>query len=368
MTEMTALGSGNALPIADGSEQLRIRTLEAVRRLDPELFEHADTTALVSEGAQFISEVTCVYGTHEEPLWHEGSVEHRPMAYHNGGEDGHTSAGEHGVGVPRAVLLIAAAVNTEAERVVYSPLDRALAFYAASAHDHTQNCGRALLPEGNQGQAYGDERLSAELARDRLLRNGYGVAAARSAFSEVMATAFNPTTNTQNVRYDSLPLDSDDPADQRSLLGQELIAAADLLSLTCTRGLLTSVENAVEALASNANGRALQRALAARGMSAEGAVGMEQILDVIGQDEALRRQFAECMAGSASFFRRFQFSDRAIRRTAGGKGIDDLFPGRVENAVVLAGLADALRRDILSPVAVWRQTRHRAGYLVESGK
>lgn len=359
---------GNVLPLTDAGEAARVNSLEAVQALDPELLENPDARQLIEMGAQFVGETTDRYGTPDHPLWHEGTVENRPMTYHNGGEDGHTSAGEHGIGVPRGALLIAGAVNRAAGREVFDPVARATSFYAGAAHDLDQNCGRALLPEGQQGEDYGDERLSAEAARDRLLaaadaqESPVDPALANQAYLEVMATAFDPNTKAQKISYDALEADPENPDLQQSILGQELLAAADLLSPTSPRGTLGAIENVLEGLASNASGRALQQALEARGIPLTGTVEVGQILDVIGEDEELRTQFTNSMNGQANFFGGFQYSDREIRKVTGGQGIDDLFPGRAENAAVLTGFTEALRNGTASPRDVWQQARVRAGY------
>ena len=358
---------GNALPQTDNGETQRESLLADVRQLDPELLERADTRPLVEMGVQFQAEVTAEHGTPDHPRWHTGTVEERPMTYHNGGEDGHTSTGERGIGVPRAVLVISGAVNRVAGREVYSPVERATAFDAACAHDRDQNCGRALLPEGQQGAEYGDERLSAERVRDQIRNLDPTTAAqlppstADRAYDDVMATAFNPETKTQDIHYEAWTAAPDDPEVQRAVLGQELVAAADLLSLTHPRGPVGSVENIVETMASNVNDRMLQAALQARDIDTTGEAPMEQILDIIGEDATLRAKFSELMDGQSGFFTGFQYSDRAIR-AACGQGIDDLFPGRAENAATLTGYADALRSDSISPKGIWQQARVRAGY------
>jgi hypothetical protein len=358
---------GNALSQTDNGEAQRETLLADVRQLDPELLERASTRPLVEMGAQFQAEVTAEHGTPDRPRWYVGTVEERPMTYHNGGEDGHTSTGERGIGVPRAVLLISAAVNHAAGREVYSPVERATAFDAGCAHDRDQNCGRALLPEGRQGEGYGDERLSAERVRDQIRDLDPATAAqlppntADRAYDDVMATAFNPETKTQDISYEAWLADPNNEELQHAVLGQELLGAADLLSLTHPRGPVGSVENIVEIMASNVSERMLQVTLQAREISTTGEVSMEQILDVIGEDDTLRAKFTELMGGQSGFFTGFRYSDRVIR-AACGQGIDDLFPGRAENATVLVGFTDRLRNGTISPREVWQEARTRAGY------
>lgn len=363
MTEATSgtPASGNLPPITD-NETLRDRTLEAVGALDHELLERADTRPLIEMGAELIGEVTEMHGTPDHPQWYAGTVEDRVMTYHNGGEDGHSSSGELGIGVPRAALMIAGAVNHAAGRDVYSPLDRATGFLAGAGHDHTQNCGRALLPEGQQSPAHGDERISAETVRDRLLAAGADAEVAQTAYDGVMATAFDPNTKTQSIIYAALEADPGNATLQHTVLMQELVGAADLLSLTHIRGPVGSVENVVEVLASHASGQALQEVLRARGVATDGVADMGELLDVIGQDEGLRTRFSDLMEGQSKFFGGFQFSDRAIRAATGGQGIDDLFSGRADNAALLVDFTARLRSGAISPREVWQEARSRAGY------
>ena len=132
-----------------------LNVIVEVQRLDPELLATEETKQLVMLGAEFGREVTEHYGTPAHPKWATGSFETDVfMSYHNGGEDGHTSVGPRGAGVPRNVLIIAEAVNSAAGQEIYSPLMRAAAFCAAEAHDSHQLCGRTLLPEG-QGEDTG---------------------------------------------------------------------------------------------------------------------------------------------------------------------------------------------------------------------
>src|SRR4051812_18015133 len=132
----------NILPYVDTGEVEK--ALAEVRVLDPELLERSDTSQLVELGLQIGKEVTEYFGTPSAPKWASGAHETSViMSYHNGGEDGHTSVGPEGAGVPRNVLLIAKAVNDAAGREVYDPLMRATAFYAAESHDSRQLCGRA---------------------------------------------------------------------------------------------------------------------------------------------------------------------------------------------------------------------------------
>lgn len=335
------------------------RVVTEVRILDPELLEHPGTRLLVELGAQFSAEVTHNYGTPADPKWASGTYETDVfMSYHNGGEDGHTSIGPKGVGVPRSVLLIAPRVNHEAGREVYTPGMRAAALCAAGAHDSRQLCGRALLPEG-QGEGRGDERLSAEDAYDRCLAAGSGQEVAQEVYDDVDATAFNPKTSTQNVYYTAWRNNPDDPALTRTVLGQELIAVADLFHLTSLRGSLGAVEYAVERLCLIQKDRLMQKTLQAYDIEPANT-NISQLLDLIGHDQTLRRAFADDIAESAKFYAGLKFSDEAIR-TACGYGIDDLFPGRMQNAHTLSGYASELQAGEEPRIIWWRAQKH-AGY------
>ncbi|WP_280425485.1 hypothetical protein [Nocardia carnea] len=325
---------------------LNSQTIAAVAELDPQLLDNPTTRTLIELGAQFIDEVTDRYGTPSDPLWASGTVETDAlMTYHNGGVDGHTSAGPLGNGVPRGVLLIAAAMNTAAGHEVIDPMLRAVMFAAAAAHDHTQLCGRSLLPEGH-GDNHGDERLSAAAARTRCLDAGLTADLAGLVHLAITATAFDPTSKSQNVDYTS--------GSEREILAQEITAAADLLSLTARRGPLGSVEMVCESLCMNQRGRLVQQRA-----KAVTAIDTPELLYSIGLYGELQAAFAAGLAGQAKFYAAHRYSDRHIRQTCGA-GIDDLFPGRERNVDLLEILHGLLRDH--TPLQVWNIARNIAGY------
>lgn len=330
------------------SDNLVAALIAAVADLDPVLLEDPATRPLIEVGATMIGDVTARYGTPDAPRWASGSVETDVlMAYHCGGTDGHTSVGPLGNGVPRGVLLIAAAINSATGREVVDPMLRAATFVAAAAHDHTQLCGRALLPEG-QGEHHGDERLSAVTARQRCLDAGAAPAVADLVYRAVMATAFDPETKAQNVDYAA--------GSQRVVLAQEITAAADLLSLTARRGPLGSVEMVCESLCLRRSDRLVQRRL-----QLDTSVNSPLwLLDRIDADTELRAAFAEAMAGQAKFFAGHRYSDQRIREVTGA-GIDDLFPGRRDNVAQLDSFVGLLA-DGHSPRELWTAARALAGY------
>jgi hypothetical protein len=306
---------------------LHTSNLDAVAALDPVLIEDPATRRLIELGSRFIVEVTERFGTPAAPRWASGTVETEVfMAYHNGGMDGHTSVGPLGAGVPRGVLQIAAAINDAAGREVVDPLLRAMLFVAAAAHDHTQLCGRALLPEGH-GHHHGDERISAATARARCLEMGTDPETGTLVFVSVLATAFDPVSKRQNVDYDRT---------DRAVLAQEITAAADLLSLTAPRGPLGSVEMVSESLCLRQRGRMVQTRLPL----AASINSVPWLLDCVDRDAELRAAFAEGIAGQIAFYSGHRYSDTRIRAVCGA-GIDDLFPGRpgnVETLELFAGL------------------------------
>lgn len=300
----------------------------AVAELDPALLEGSATRPLIELGNRFIAEVTERYGTPAAPRWASGEVETEVfMAYHCGGADGHTSVGPLGAGVPRAVLQIAAAINDAAGREVVDPMLRATLYVAAAAHDHTQLCGRSLLPEG-QGHAHGDERRSAELARAHCLGIGAHHQVAATAYVSVMATAFDPVSKRQNVDYDHT---------DRAVLAQEITAAADLLSLTARRGPLGSVEMVSESLCLRQRGRLVQQRLPL----AASIDSLPWLLDCIDRDPVLTSAFAEGIAGQIAFYSGHRYSDARIRAVCGA-GIDELFDGRAANVETLRYFAKLL--------------------------
>ncbi|MFR9753975.1 hypothetical protein ACL02S_23450 [Nocardia sp. 004] len=332
--------------------ELTSRTIAAVAELDPTLLESSATRTLIELGAQFIDEVTDRYGSPDDPRWMSGTVETNVlMTYHNGGIDGHSSAGPLGDGVPRGVLLISAAMNRAAGREVIDPLLRATMFAAAAAHDHTQLCGRSLLPEGQQNDAYGDERLSADTARARCLDAGVPADVADLVALTIMATAFDPTSKAQNVDYDA--------GSERAILAQEITAAADLLSLTARRGPLGSLEMVCESLCLHQRGQLVQQ-----NTRAFTAIYTPELLHAIGVCPELRSAFADGLVGQAKFFSGHRYSDSHIRQVCGA-GIDDLFPGR-ENNVELLKIFHSLLRDH-TPLEVWKVARNIAGYTTREG-
>lgn len=344
--------------MSDENSPELLNVIDEVQKLDPELLASEETKQLVLLGAEFGREVTERYGTPAHPKWATGTFETDVfMSYHNGGEDGHTSVGSHGAGVPRSVLIIAKAVNSAAGQVIYSPLMRAAAFYAAEAHDSHQLCGRTLLSEG-QGEERGDERLSAEEARDRYMTANGDLATADLIYSGVMATAFNPNTSKQNVVH---PEGQEISDEQRSnLLVQELVAAADLLGPTGSRGPLGALEYCVEQLCLEQKGRLTQERLGSQGTETSTLSSIEDMLGQIDSDPALKAAFIETVSGQARFFADFlEYSDATIKSVC-GKGIDDLFPGRRQNATMLEGFHLDLQQG-QSVSTIWQQAKDLSG-------
>lgn len=322
-------------------------TIAVVAELDPILLDDPATRVLVDIGAEFIAEVTDRYGSPSDLRWASGAIESDvAMTYHNGGADGHSSVGPLGAGVPRAVLQIAAAMNQAAGSEVVTPLARAAVFAAAGAHDHTQLCGRALLPEGKT-PGCGDERISAGTAHARCLAAGVPADTAHMVRVAIGATAFDPTMRTQNVDYSLVP---------ELILAQEITAAADLLSLAVARGPLSSIEHVAEALCLHQHDRIIQRRLPL----ATSITNLPWLLDCIGEDTELRAAFTASVEGQARFYAGHTYSDRRIREVC-GSGIDDLFPRRAENTETLRIFVRLLDEG-RTPAELWHQARVTAGY------
>lgn len=197
-----------------------------VDRIDPALMDDESTRAMVVRGLEAAGRVTAQYGSPDRPKCASGTYETEVlMTYHNGGEDGHTSVGALGAGVPRNALLIMRAVNDAAGYEVFDREMRGLVFEGAGSHDEIQLCGRTLLPEG-QGYGRGDERLSAELQRERHLQATGNPAAAQIVYDNNMATAWDPHASRQNVDYEGLGGNRADRDALRRLLMQEATANA----------------------------------------------------------------------------------------------------------------------------------------------
>lgn len=337
-----------AIHVAHADRATRIREVAA---LDAELFASAETRALVDTGLDALAQVTERYGSPAAPRQASGEVETDVlMTYHCGGADGHSSTGDLGDGVPRGALKIAHAINHAAGREVIDARARAIAFAAGAWHDHTQLCGRSLAPEGH-GAGRGDERISSQAALDAVLAAGASPASAIAVRSAVMATAFDPETKSQVVHLDD--------ADEQTRIVCELVAAADLLSLTSVRGPLGSLEMIAESLHMNSAGHLAQARAADTQVTVRSAY---QFYALAGQDTELYDAVTAALAGQSKFFSGWVFQDEQLRQLSGGKGIDALFPGRGHNAATLATYAEQLAAHDLTPVAILAQARRTAGY------
>lgn len=336
-----------------------------VYELDPEIVDREDTRPLVELGARVGIEVTKEFGTPDNPKIRSGTHEKDVlMSYHNGGDDGHTSVGELGAGVPRNVLVIAKGVNQAAGAEIYTPSRRALAFFVAEAHDRIQLCGRALLPEGQGDDDKGDERLTAEWARNTLLQDGHSPGTAEKGYDLAITTAWNPELSTQNVNYDRITANPHDPQALEQILDRELIAGGDLFSPTTPRGPLGTIEYAVERIFLVQNGQAAQQRFAELGIDPATIGSMEQMMEVVSSDDVLTGLFTNTLDGDPVFYADYlKYSDRYIRQVC-GKGIDDLSPNRVANAATLSLHVSRLRANETpeTPIMIWRRARHDAGY------
>jgi hypothetical protein len=340
----------------------RQHALDEIQELDPELLTNPQTRQLVEMSVDSGIEITETYGTPEHPKLVSGNYETDIVTpYHSGGEDGHTSFGPLGSGVPRNVLKLSNAINEAAGEEIVEPVDRATGLYAGSKHDSILLHGRALMPEG-QGHDRGDERLSAERARDDLLQEGSDPEIATTAHDQVLATAYDPETHAQNVQYGPL---IEDPANSRlikNVLGQEIITGADLLNPTSRRAALGSIEHTVESMCLSREDKVLNQRLEQLGIDIASLGSIEDILTIIGDDEVLRQKFIEQCSGEASFFRdHIKYSDTVIRQVTGGKGIDDLSPGREDNATIMDRFVEELHQG-RHPVHIWKEARRIAGY------
>ncbi len=277
------------------------------------------------------------------------------MSYHNGGLDGHSGVGAHGAGVPRNVLAIAHAVNTATGAEVYDPLARAVAFNAASAHDIVQLCGRSLLEEGQLNASRGDERLSAEYARDEYLSTGGDSEVAQRIYAGIMATVFNPHTSSQNIA--GREAYNDQIEFIQGSLNQELVAAADLLGLTTRRGPLGGLEYCIESLSMHQKSQLIQKRLHIEEPYFTEITNIQAMLEFIDGDRELRDALSDTMAGQSKFFKEFvSYSDKTIKMVC-GKGIDELFPGRMENGDIMQGFSDDLRAG-KSVKEIWEAARY----------
>ena len=333
------------------------KNLTEIRNLDPEIINYSDETKkLVELGLESINQVTEKYGTPQHPKWASGSYESNViMSYHNAGSDGHSSVGTRGAGVPRNVLIIAKAVNEAAGSEVYNPLARAIAFNAAAAHDVIQLCGRSLLAEGQVDSTRGDERLSAGYARDKYLRSSADIDVAQKIYDGVMATAFDPNTGSQNVY--GREVYSNEGQYLSGSLNQELVAAADLFGPTTNRGPLGALEYCIESLSTVQKNNITQDRLATKGVSLGSISTIQELISFIDNDEELRAALSDTLTGQSKFFKEFiTYSDKTIRLVC-GKGIDDLFPGRLINGDILQGFSDDMKAG-KSAAEIYEEAQH----------
>jgi len=304
------------------------RIFDEVGALDPELLESPETRQLVAIGAAYIHEVTNRHGSPDAPAWYAGTVDHAMMTYHNGESDianGHTSAGADGAGVPRNALSIALTINARAGYQVVGPLQRALLFVSGAAHDFVQLCGRSVAV------AEGDERLSADHLYETLLSAGHSEAVAQEGARYVMATMYDPSQGRHVIATEGMPF--------QTILGQQIVAAADLLSPVTEFGALGSMQWTLEEFGLGQKNRVLHAELTAQGLSPADVADLPSLLAFVDATPDLKQRFVAGLRGQAGWIEDITYSDSAIRMACGA-GINDMFPGRAQTAANLRALAD----------------------------
>ncbi|HSX15254.1 MAG TPA: hypothetical protein VLF40_00520 [Candidatus Saccharimonadales bacterium] len=315
---------------------------DEVAVLDPELLETPETRRLVEIGAAYILEVSGRYGSPAVPRWQRGSVDETIMTYHNGeseGSHGHTSVGADGVGVPRGVLVIAAGINARAGYEVVGRQQRALLFAAATAHDVVQLCGRSVAV------ANGDEEQSANRLRSTLQQSGFSEAIAAEGACYVEASKYDPTKGQQVIIEDGMPF--------QTVLGQQILAAADLLSPATRRGALGSMEWTLEESGLGSKDRVLQTALAEAGLEPADVPDLATLHAFVDAAPQLKARFAASLRGQAGWIEGLRYTDSAIRAVCGA-GIDDMFPGgRMQTAANLRMVADLADRGV-AMASLWQ--------------
>lgn len=325
------------------SEHMGQEQFKEVAALDPELLAQPETRKLVEIGYQFIDRVSQKHGNPDNPQWFAGTREATFMAYHNGQSAtsfGHTSVGE--AGVTRNFLEISHAINQRAGQEVVDATERALGFSSMSAHDDEQLHGRSI------DFTDGDEIRSAKNLYEALEHAGFPQDVCEEASLRVMATLFNPRTLSQTIDYER---------PQISVLGQEIAACSDLLSIVLPRGPKGGLENIMEGLGMSAQDHALQKALLSAGIGAEQITTPEDMMTFIEITPSLKERFIAGLNGQVWFVSNFVFSDRTIRQVCGA-GIDQLFPGRARNIEVSKNLASQAQ-DGVSLTDIWQQVSTR---------
>lgn len=298
------------------SENLGRPQFKEVAVLDPELLVNPETRKLVEIGHTFIDRVSKKHGNPNKPQWFAGSREATFMAYHNGQSEtsfGHTSVGE--AGVARNFLEISQAVNQQAGLEIIDATERAIGFCGMSAHDDEQLHGRSI------DFADGDEIRSAKNLYEVLEQSGFSQEVCEEASLRVMATLFDPRTLSQVIDYER---------SEKSVLGQEIAACSDLLSIVLPRGPRGGLENIIESLGMSSQDHALQKALLAANIDAEQITTPDDMMAFIETTPGLKERFIAGLNGQVWFTTNFAFSDQAIRAVCGA-GIDQLFPGRARN-------------------------------------
>lgn len=304
--------------------------LDEVFALDPELFEDEATRRMVELGINFIEDVTRQHGSPDDPHWSRGSREETVMTFHNGESEyasGHTSVGRDGAGVPSGVLILSGLINRSAGRTIVPAWQRALLFVAAAAHDSIQLCGRSFDNDN------GDEEQSANQVRAALLAEGFSEQIADEGATYVMATMFNIKEMRQAVQTEGHP--------PHVVLGQQIIAAADLRGPATRRGALGSMEWIIEESGLSSTGRLLQQHLKEQGLTPANVATLGDVLAFVNRTPALKQHFITKLRTQATFIEGLRYQDSAIREAC-GQGIDDFYPGgRMRTAARLRALASA---------------------------
>lgn len=96
--------------------------------------------------------------------------------------------------------------------------------------------------------------------------------------------------------------------------------------------------------------------LVASGLTTRDVLDMPTLLSFIGNNQKLLEALKQVMAGQSKFFKEhLSYSDTSIKLVC-GKGIDDMFPGRMANGDTLQDFSDALQAG-MSPLEIWHTAK-----------
>jgi len=246
-----------------------------LRELEAEVAQSAWGAPEIRVAVQGLYAVRTLYGSLADPNsvnTYQGMYETRPVAaiLHAYEHTRHDVVG--------GVIRYNAVPGAMNERQFLSSLA------GAANHDLIMGFGR----QADNPEAY-DEKLSAELVRDQLLRRGATEESAEAAYQGVMATAWNEAARRQNVRPEA-----------GFVTEQVALAGSDLSRQSLVHGSHNAFLAPLENLQRRNFGWELND-VAIQARRDTGLVSPEVILGAIDEDDETRQSFAKAVAGNGDF-------------------------------------------------------------------